>query len=109
MYFSTHDNLLFFSSPSKAAPPPPPIFHEVPDTTKPDENPDDMPVIWASAPYKLKDGKIQWLDEAKSSSEVQWYDGKAIIEHERCVQLVNPHHLTIILTFRSNMLMDLST
>ena len=48
----------------------------------------DTPLVWATAPYQLKDGKIQWLEESKTPKEVQWYDEKAQIEYERCVQLV---------------------
>jgi hypothetical protein len=48
----------------------------------------DMPLIWATTPYKLRDGEIQWLKDAKSPRETTWYDDKARIEHERCVQLV---------------------
>src|SRR5947207_5220225 len=81
LYFTSHDNLLFFCSPSKAAPPPPPKMHPVPSTEADDlEGTNDMPLMWATTPYRLKDGKIQWLEEAKTPREVQWYDKKAQIE-----------------------------
>lgn len=89
LYFTSHDNLLFFCSPSEAAPPPPPKMHHM-------SNPDaevgvtnDIPLMWATTPFRLKDGKIQWLEECKTPREVQWYDEKAQIEYERCVQLVH--------------------
>lgn len=47
-----------------------------------------MPLMWATTPYKLRQGKIQWLEQAKSPREVEWYDTKAQIEYERCVELV---------------------
>jgi sugar lactone lactonase YvrE len=52
------------------------------------EETNDMPLIWASTPYKLNEGNIQWLEDSKSPREVEWYDEKAQIEYERCVQLV---------------------
>lgn len=89
LYFTSHDNLLFYCSPAKAAPPPPPKMLQMPNsdgTTTEETN--DMPLIWASTPYKLNEGNIQWLENSKSPREVQWYDEKAQIEYERCVQLV---------------------
>ena len=66
-------------------------MHPVPSTEADDlEGTNDMPLMWATTPYRLKDGKIQWLEEAKTPREVQWYDKKAQIECERCVQLVHP-------------------
>ena len=53
-----------------------------------DKTKDEIPLIWATAPYKLKEGKIQWLEESKSPEQTQWYDSKAKMEYERCVQLV---------------------
>ena len=90
LYFTSHDNLLFFCSPANAAPPPPPKIYQVPDRESPIEETNELPILWANTPYRLKDGKIQWLEEAKSPREAGWYDEKAQIEHERCVQLVVP-------------------
>ena len=65
-------------------------MHHMPNSESEDlETTNDMPLMWATTPYRLKDGKIQWLEEAKSPKELQWYDEKAQIEYERCVQLVN--------------------
>jgi hypothetical protein len=92
LYFTSHDNLLFFCSPAMAAPPPPPKTHPGPHPESAVEEISDLPLIWANTPYRLKDGKVQWLEEAKSPLEAVWYDEKAQIEHERCVQLVPPHY-----------------
>ena len=91
LYITSHDNLLFFCSPTKAIPPLPlnVQYDTTPATESPEETP-DMPTLWMSAPYKLKDGKIQWLEEAKSPGEASWYDKKAQTEYERCVHLVHP-------------------
>ena len=94
LYFTSHDNLLFFCSPSNAVPPPPPKMYHLPNPQTEDvEATDDMPLMWATTPYRLQDGNIQWLEDAKTPREVQWYDEKAQSEYERCVQLVS--HLTI--------------
>src|SRR5271156_4440984 len=85
LYFTSHDNLLFFCSPAKAAPPPPPKIHNMPNPESAVEDTNDLPLMWANTPYRLKEGKIQWFEEAKSPREVGWYDEKAQIEHERCV------------------------
>ena len=91
LYFTSHDNLLFFCSPAKAAPPPPPKTLQLPNTNNNIEDiSTDMPLIWETTPYKLQDGQIQWLKDAKTPQDVTWYDEKAQIEHERCVQLVPP-------------------
>ena len=90
LYFTSHDNLLFFCIPAKAAPPPPPKLHNMPGPESPVEETNDLPLMWATTPYRLKDGKIRWLEEAKSPREAGWYDEKAHLEHERCVQLVPP-------------------
>ena len=64
-------------------------MHNIPNSESEDlETTNDMPLMWATTPYRLKDGKIQWLEEAKTPREVQRYDEKAQIEYERCVQLV---------------------
>jgi hypothetical protein len=49
---------------------------------------DGVPLIWATTPYRLEDGKIQWLEEAKTPKEMQLYDKRALREYERCVELV---------------------
>jgi hypothetical protein len=88
LYFTSHDNLLFYCSPAKAAPPPRPKMLQIPNSETDSDETKDMPLIWASTPYKLKEGGIQWLEDSRSPREVQWYDEKAQIEYERCVQLV---------------------
>ena len=89
LYFTSHDNLLFFCSPSKAIIPPPPNFRYSPNSGAAlQEETGNMPIIWASTPYILKDSKIQWLEEAKTPAEAQWYDEQARSEYERCVHLV---------------------
>jgi hypothetical protein len=94
LYFTSHDHLLFYCSPAKAAPPPPPKFHIMTDPESPEPDTNDMPVMWSATPYKLHHGKIQWLEDAKSQRQVEWYDAKAQIEHERCIQLVTPPYVT---------------
>jgi len=64
----------------------------MPDPEPSAEDTNDLPLLWTNMPYRLKDGKIQWLEEAKSPREVGWYDVKAQIEHERCVQLVSTYN-----------------
>lgn len=91
LYFTSHDNLLFFCSPANAAPPPSPTMHQMPNPETEAEEAEatnDTPLMWSTIPYPLKEGKIQWLEEAKTPREVQSYDEKAQIEYERCVQLV---------------------
>jgi hypothetical protein len=61
---------------------------QIPNSETESDETKDMPLIWASTPYKLKEGGIQWLEDSRSPREVQWYDEKAQIEFERCVQLV---------------------
>jgi hypothetical protein len=90
LYFTSHDNLLFYVAPAKAIPPPPPKAHQMPDPDAPVEDTEEMPLIWAITPYRLNDGKIQWLEEAKSEREAQWYDEKAQIESERSIRMVHP-------------------
>ena len=88
LYFTSHDNLLFYCSPAKAIPPPPPKLQQMPAPgSKPDANV-DMPLMWTTSPYRLRDGKIQWLENAQTPREAQWYDDNARIEYERCVELV---------------------
>jgi hypothetical protein len=97
LYFTSHDNLLFFCSPSDATPPPPPKMHHMRHSESEDlEATNDMPLMWATTPYRLKDGKIQWLEEAKTPMEVQWYDEKAQAEYKRCVQFVYPLTIDLI-------------
>jgi hypothetical protein len=67
----------------------------------------EMPLMWATTPYCLKDGKIQWLEEAKTPREVQWYDQKAQIEYERCVQLVTPLTIDLIKVKNASGFIDL--
>lgn len=89
LYFTSHDNLLFFCTPVKAVPPTPSKIHETPDQDpESSRGANDIPLIWANTPYRLEDGMIQWLESAKSPSEVRWHDEKARIEYERCVQMV---------------------
>jgi hypothetical protein len=96
LYFMSHDNFLFFCKPSKAVPPPPPKEYQTPNRDPETiESSNDIPLIWANTPYRLKDGMVQWLEDAKSPGEVRWYDEKARVEYERCVQLVYPFHKTI--------------
>jgi hypothetical protein len=90
LYFTSHDNLLFFCTPAKAAPPLPPKLQNMHGPESAVEETNDLPLMWATTPYRLKDGKVRWLEEAKSPREASWYDEKAHIEHERCVQLVSP-------------------
>lgn len=88
LYFTTHDHMLFYCSPSKAAPPPPPKMFQEPNSQEVDGDTNEMPLMWATTPYKLKNGHVQWLEESTSPNHTQWYDTKAKIEYERCVQLV---------------------
>ena len=89
LYFASHDNLLFFCSPSNATPPPPPQFQKRPASEDEEISTDEMPVMWASCPYRLNpEGNIQWLESARTAQETQWYDEKAHVEYDRCVAMV---------------------
>jgi hypothetical protein len=79
-------------------PPPPPKMHQMPTAEdSEEEESNEIPLMWTTTPYRLRDGQIQWLEDAKSPREVQWYDEKAQIEYERCVHLV-PRSLSVDLT-----------
>jgi hypothetical protein len=78
-----------------------------PNADDTETNTNDMPLMWALTPYRLKDEKIEWLEESKTPREVQWYDENAQIEHERCVQLVLS--LSMLPNTRSKMHPDSST
>src|SRR5277367_4288507 len=48
LYFTSHDNLLFFCSPAKAAPPPPPKMHQMPHPESAAEDTNELPLMWAT-------------------------------------------------------------
>jgi hypothetical protein len=98
LYFTSHDNLLFFCSPSKAAPPPPPQFQQRPTSEDEEISTNEMPVMWASCPYRLNPArKIQWLESAKTPDEAEWYDEKAQVEYDRCVKMVYSPLLALLI------------
>lgn len=85
LYFYTHDNLLCFCKPARALPPPPPELllrnGTIPKTS---EIIDDIPLIYAVAPYALDaHGKISWL--TKAEAEIERRDRDAYDEAERKV------------------------
>ena len=82
-------------------------MHQMTNTNAEDAETNDMPLMWATTPYRMKDGKIQWLEESKTPREVHWYDEKAQTEHERCVQLVRS--LSRLTNSRSKAHLDSST
>jgi Pleckstrin homology domain len=80
LYFSSHDQYLFFSHPSKALPPLPPK-----SPLRGDKH--DVPIIYKVDPYPLKDDNIEWLEEPGSRG-TEVYDDEAFEEAKRKINLV---------------------
>ncbi|CUS09091.1 unnamed protein product [Tuber aestivum] len=86
LYFTTHDNLLCFCKPARALPPPPPKLPvnkgAIP---KPSEIKDEIPLIYAVAPYAPDaDGDIAWITRG-TAKEIGSRDRDAYDEGERKV------------------------
>ncbi|PWW73126.1 hypothetical protein C7212DRAFT_347149 [Tuber magnatum] len=86
LYFTTHDNLLCFCKPARALPPPPPKLPVNTGTIpKPSEIRDEIPLIYAVAPYAPDaNGNIAWITRG-TAKEINSRDRDAYDEGERKV------------------------
>lgn len=84
LYFSTHDNLLFYSSPGAATPPPPPAF-KVDDMAQAEQALAKCPLMYDVIPYPVRDGQITWLQSGTSAEEMSIRNQIALTEGARRV------------------------
>ncbi|KAI9672563.1 MAG: hypothetical protein M1817_003329 [Caeruleum heppii] len=88
LYFSTHDHYLSFCRPARANPPPPPKGPMTEGSQIPSSRQivDEMPLIYAIAPFRVKDGEARWLNQDAASKRA--HDQEAYQEAERNVNLL---------------------
>ena len=92
LYFSTHNQFLVFNRPAHADPPPPPQLpmtnsEQIPTA---EEIAQKTPLVYAIAPYALKDHEIEWLSGPRDEAPQQLtkHDKDALDENQRRVGLL---------------------
>ena len=90
LYFSTHDQFLFFSRPGYAQVPSHPKFSSQNsfDIPTPQQISGLMPKIWEVDPFPLKYERISWLEDGLNQPELSWRENNqnASKESKRKIQ-----------------------